>query len=102
MTCIPDVLAPYLDAAAGSGRSQVAAIGYAQEFQLVWTARKRDTDPGGCPQFSFLKQRRVSVFYACQAAVALDLFEGLGRAWNGRPGARVHLRAASPGRSGPD
>jgi len=40
------------------------AVGCAQEFQLVWTARKRDTDPGGCPQFSFTKeQRRVSVFY---------------------------------------
>src|SRR5712691_5545617 len=59
-----DVMAPYLGAAAASGRSQVAAIGCAQEFQLVWTARKRDTDPGGCPQFSFTKeQRRVSVFY---------------------------------------
>jgi hypothetical protein len=59
-----DVMAPYLHAAAGSGRSQVAAIGYAQEFQLVWTARKRDTDPEGCPQFSFTKeQRRVSVLY---------------------------------------
>ena len=59
-----DVMAPYLDAAAGSGRSQVVAIGCAQEFQLVWTARKRDTDPGLCPQFSFTKeQRRVSVFY---------------------------------------
>jgi hypothetical protein len=42
----------------------VAAIGCAQEFQLVWTARKRDTDPGKPPQFSFTKeQRRVSVFY---------------------------------------
>jgi hypothetical protein len=61
-----DVMAPFLDAAAASGRSQVAAIGCAQEFQLVWTARKRDTDPGGCPQFSFTReQRRVSVFYAC-------------------------------------
>jgi hypothetical protein len=40
------------------------AVGCAQEFQLVWTARKRDTDPAGCPQFSFTKeQRRVSVFY---------------------------------------
>jgi len=59
-----DVMAPYLQAAAGSGRSQVVAIGCAQEFQLVWTARKRDTDPGLCPQFSFTKeQRRVSVFY---------------------------------------
>src|SRR5216684_3261452 len=59
-----DVMAPYLDAAAAAGRSQVAAIGCAQEFQRVWTARKRDTDPGRCPQFSFTKeQRRVSVFY---------------------------------------
>jgi hypothetical protein len=58
------VMAPYLDAAAAAGRSQVAAIGCAQEFQLVWTARKRDTGPGRCPQFSFTKeQRRVSVFY---------------------------------------
>jgi len=59
-----DVMAPCLDAAAASGRSQVAAIGCAQEFQLVWTARKRDTDPGKPPQFSFSReQRRVSVFY---------------------------------------
>jgi hypothetical protein len=59
-----DVMAPYLDAAAASGCSQVAAIGCAQEFQLVWTARKRDTDPGKPPQFSFTKEnRRVSVFY---------------------------------------
>jgi hypothetical protein len=59
-----DVMAPYLQAAAAAGRSQVVALGCAQEFQLVWTARKRDTDPGGCPQFSFTKeQRRVSVFY---------------------------------------
>ena len=59
-----DVMAPYLDAAAAAGRSRVVAVGCAQEFQLVWTARKRDTDPAGCPQFSFTKeQRRVSVFY---------------------------------------
>jgi hypothetical protein len=59
-----EVMAPYLQAAAASGRSQVVAVGCAQEFQRVWTARKRDTDPGGCPQFSFTKeQRRVSVFY---------------------------------------
>jgi hypothetical protein len=56
------VMAPYLDAAAAAGRSQVVAIGCAQEFQLVWTARKRDTDPGKPPQFSFTReQRRVSV-----------------------------------------
>jgi hypothetical protein len=57
------VMAPYLQAAAAAGRSQVAAAGCAQEFQLVRTARRRDTDPGGCPQFSFTReQRRVSVF----------------------------------------
>jgi len=59
-----EVMVPYLDAAAAAGRSQVVAVGCAQEFQLVWTARKRATDPGACPQFSFTKeQRRVSVFY---------------------------------------
>jgi len=59
-----DVMAPYLDAAASSGRSQVAAVGCAQEFQGVWTARKRDTDPGKPPQFSFTREkRRVSVFH---------------------------------------
>jgi hypothetical protein len=60
------VMAPYLDAAAASGRSQVAAVGCAQEFQLVWTARKRDTGPGKPPRFSFTReQRRVPVFYVC-------------------------------------
>jgi hypothetical protein len=60
-----DVVAPYLQAAAASGRSQVAVLGCAQEFQLVWTARKRDTGPGKPPWFSFTRERRrVSVFYA--------------------------------------
>jgi hypothetical protein len=59
-----DVMAPYLQAAAGAGVSKVVAVGKAQEFASVWTARRRDTDPGGCPQFSFTReQRRVSVFY---------------------------------------
>ncbi len=59
-----EVMRPYLDRAARTGRSQVAAIGVAQEFQVVWTARKRDTDPTKPPQFSFTKQqRRVTVFY---------------------------------------
>jgi len=47
----------------------VAAIACAQEFQLVWTARKRATDPGLGSQFSFTKeQRRVSVFYVYDVA----------------------------------
>jgi hypothetical protein len=59
-----EVMRPYLDAAAASGRSQVAAIGVAQEVQRVFIARKRDTDPGKCPQFSFdKKDRRVTVYY---------------------------------------
>jgi hypothetical protein len=59
-----EVMGPYLQAAAAAGRSQVVAVGCAQEFQLVWTARKRDTDPGKPPRFSFTReQRRVSVFY---------------------------------------
>jgi hypothetical protein len=59
-----DVLRPYLSAAAEAGQSKVVALGCAQEFQLVWTARKRDTGPGGPPQFSFTREKRpVSVFY---------------------------------------
>ena len=59
-----EVMRPHLVRAARSGRSQVAAIGVDQEFQVVWTARKRDTDPAKAPQFSFTKeQRRVTVFY---------------------------------------
>jgi hypothetical protein len=59
-----EVMRPYLGRAAATGRSQVAAIGVAQEVQRVFIARKRDTDPSRCPQFSFdKKDRRVTVFY---------------------------------------
>ena len=59
-----EVMRPYLKRAAETGRSQVAAIGVAQEMQRVFIARKRDTDPARCPQFSFdKKDRRVTVFY---------------------------------------
>jgi hypothetical protein len=59
-----EVMRPYLERAAASGRSQVAAIGVAQETQRVFLARKRDTDPCKPPQFSFSKaDRRVGVFY---------------------------------------
>ena len=43
-----EVMAPYLRTAAASGRSQVAAIGVAQEMQRVFISRKRDTAPGKC------------------------------------------------------
>jgi hypothetical protein len=59
-----EVMRPYLDKAAGTGRSQVAAVGVAQEPQIVWTARQRATDPGKPPQFSFTKEnRRVTAYY---------------------------------------
>ena len=59
-----EVMKPYLDRAAATGRSQVAAIGVAQEPQRVFIARQRHTDPGKCPQFSFdKKDRRVTVYY---------------------------------------
>jgi hypothetical protein len=58
-----EVMAPYLRQAAATGRSQVAAIGVAQEFQRVWSAYQRDTKTG-VPQFTFAKaDRRVTCYY---------------------------------------
>ena len=59
-----EVMQPFLDKAAATGRPQVAAIGVAQEPQRVLIARQRDTDPSKPPQFSFdKKDRRVTVYY---------------------------------------
>jgi hypothetical protein len=59
-----DVMRPLLARAARAGSPGVVAIGWAQEFQLVWDARKRDTDPSRSPQFSFAKaERRVTCYY---------------------------------------
>ena len=58
------VMEPLLRRAARAGRSRVVAIGWAQEFQLAWEARKRDTDPARPPQFSFAKAgRRLTCYY---------------------------------------
>jgi hypothetical protein len=58
-----DVMAPYLKQAAATGRSQVAAIGVAQEFQRVWAAYQRDTATAA-PQYTFAKtDRRVTCYY---------------------------------------
>jgi hypothetical protein len=58
-----DVMAPYLQRAAATGRSGVAAIGVAQEFQRVWTAYQRETR-SAAPQFTFAKaDRRVTCYY---------------------------------------
>jgi hypothetical protein len=58
-----DVMRPYLDRQAATGRSGVAAIGVAQEFQRVWAAYRRETSTAA-PQFTFAKaDRRVTCYY---------------------------------------
>lgn len=58
-----EVMRPYLDRAAASGRSQVAAIGVAQEFAPVFTGTKRERQ-GTTPWFSYAKvERRVTCYY---------------------------------------
>jgi hypothetical protein len=58
-----DVMAPYLRRQAATGRSGVAAIGVAQEFQRVWAAYRRETKTAA-PQFTFAKaDRRVTCYY---------------------------------------
>ena len=58
-----DVMQPYLDRQAATGRSGVAAVGVAQEFQRVWSAYQRDTQTAA-PQYTFAKaDRRVTCYY---------------------------------------
>jgi hypothetical protein len=57
------VMAPHLARQASTGRSGVAAIGVAQEFQRVWTAYEGKTSTG-TPRWSFVKSdRRVTCYY---------------------------------------
>jgi hypothetical protein len=54
---------PHLARQASTGRSGVAAIGVAQEFQRVWTASEGKTSTG-TPRWSFYKaDRRVTCYY---------------------------------------
>ena len=56
-------MAPHLARQAATGRSGVAAIGVAQEFQRVWTAAEGKTSTG-TPRWSFYKaDRRVTCYY---------------------------------------
>jgi len=58
-----DVMRPYVDAQAKTGRSGVAAIGFAQEYQNVFASTQREGG-NGIPWFSFTKaDRRVTCFY---------------------------------------
>ena len=58
-----EVMRPYLARQAATGRSGVAAIGIAQEFQNVFASAQRKGG-NGVPWFSFTKaDRRVTCFY---------------------------------------
>jgi hypothetical protein len=58
-----EVMGRHLAAQAATGRSGVAAIGVAQEYQNVFAANQRQAS-NGIPWFSFTKaDRRVSCFY---------------------------------------
>src|SRR5690242_7266904 len=58
-----DVMQRHLAAQAATGRSGVAAIGYAQELQKVFAAAERPNS-SGVPWYTFNKaDRRVTCFY---------------------------------------
>ncbi|MEV0228296.1 hypothetical protein [Nonomuraea sp. NPDC050786] len=58
-----ETMTPYLARQAATGRSGVAAIGVAQEFQRVWTAYEGKTSTG-TPRWSVVKaDRRVTCYY---------------------------------------
>jgi hypothetical protein len=58
-----EVMRPHLARQAATGRSGVAAVGVAQEFQRVWTAYERPTRTGAA-QYCFTKaDRRVTCYY---------------------------------------
>jgi hypothetical protein len=58
-----EVMGPHLARQEATGRSGVAAIGVAQEFQRVWTAYEGKTSTG-TPRWSFVKtDRRVTCYY---------------------------------------
>ena len=60
-----EVRQPHLARQASTGRSGVAAIGVAREFQRVWTAAEGKTSTG-TPRWSFCKTgRRVTCYYFC-------------------------------------
>ncbi|WP_347350674.1 hypothetical protein [Intrasporangium sp.] len=55
---------PYLARQASTGRSAVAAIGWAQEFQRVATCTTTEARNGGAPHFGWDRaERRVTCYY---------------------------------------
>jgi len=57
-----EVMEPHLARQAATGRSGVAAIGVAQEFQRVWTASEGKTSTG-TPRWFSKADRRVTCYY---------------------------------------
>jgi len=58
-----EVMRPYLEAAERTGRSQVAAIGVAQEFQWAWDATQKKA-ANGIPWFAYFRaERKVTCFH---------------------------------------
>jgi hypothetical protein len=56
-----EVMRPHLERQTATGRSGVAAVGVAQEWQKVFSCTTRDSSTGGAPQFSWGKaDRRVT------------------------------------------
>lgn len=61
----PEVMRPHLARQAGTGRSGVAAVGVAQEFQRVRAAYEGKTSTGA-PRWNFAREdRRVACCYFC-------------------------------------
>jgi hypothetical protein len=59
-----DVMRPHLDRLASEGRTGVAAVGVAQEFQRVFTGTTHRAEGGGVPHFGYAKaDRRVTAYY---------------------------------------
>jgi hypothetical protein len=59
-----EVMRPYLERLERQGRTGVAAIGVAQEFQRVFTGTTHRAEGGGAPHFSYTKaDRRVTAYY---------------------------------------
>jgi hypothetical protein len=59
-----EVMRRHIDRQAATGRSGVAAIGLAQEFQRVASCTTKPARSGGAPHFGWDRaERRVSVFY---------------------------------------
>jgi hypothetical protein len=55
---------PHLDRLTRQGRTGVAAIGVAQEFQRVFTGTTHRSQGGGAPHFGYAKaDRRVTAYY---------------------------------------